>query len=239
MAPPASSRTGSPIAAGRRSPNLRRSLAVEAPLACCDGAVDDQRQQSRGNRAEQDQVGAGEREPPIDELPEAAGPDEGGERRDADADDGGRPDPGDHDRHRQRKLDEQQPLPGGHSDPTRRLHRLRGHSLESGERVAHDRQQRVERQRDDRRRGADLPDQRQQDDEHGQARNRLQDADHPGHEPAETRRAGRHDSQRYAEQDRDAGGDTGEHQVLPDAQPQFAPALGDQIDPRPHYSRSP
>jgi hypothetical protein len=111
-------------------------------------AVGGQRQQGRRRAADQDPnpilgLKAGE-----DEVAEARLSDRGRQGRGADRPYRSGADAGEQHRRSERQLDQQEALPPRHADPVRRLDHARIEALKRRHSVAHDRQQRVEAERD-------------------------------------------------------------------------------------------
>ncbi len=130
--------------------------------------LDERVEQDRGGEgqhdgrdgAEQHEVGRRLPQPLEHELAEAAGADQRRDRDEADVLHEHDAYAGEDDRHRQRKLDAEQALAGRHAHAARRLDDLVRDLPKADDHVGHDRQQRIEKERDQRRRRADAADAR-------------------------------------------------------------------------------
>ncbi len=155
--------------------------AVEALLDRAERRVEDQREESRGHRAGQDERRVRQRDPAKDVHAETACADQRGERRDADADHGGRADAGEDDRERERELDAGEHLPVRHAHACRCLANGGLDVRDTDHGISHDGQERVEKKRNRRGQATDTGEWNQ-DAEQGEARDCLQHAHRREHD---------------------------------------------------------
>src|SRR5581483_7383480 len=172
-------------------------------------------------------------------APQPAGIDGRRDGRRADTDHRGHPHPGDDDAQGERQLDLKQQLAVGHAHAAAGIADRRIDAADAGERIANDRQERVERQRHDRGARADAADdlhmekiniERYQKAEQRQARHRLHDVGETEHGSAERRLARENNAQRHADRNRDAGGDRNQKQVLEGERGQLARIAREELD---------
>ena len=150
-------------------------------------AVDAQGERRGRHGAGEDHCAVHHREAAEDVLAEAAGADRGGDGRRAHADHGGDANTRNDGRNRQRQLDQQQQLPRRHSHRDPGLNDRSIQILQSGHRRPDNREQRVERERDERGTRPDATDERewQQEPEEREARNRLRNVGEEQQRPAQ------------------------------------------------------
>ena len=133
------------------------AAAIEGALAHLEADLGDQRQQRSRNGAGEQQFAVVERQAGNDPLAEAARADERGNGRGADVDHRCGPDTGKDHRQRDRQLDRPQAWPPCRPSAVPASLTPAGTSSRPATGVAHDRKQRIERQRDQRRPGPDQP----------------------------------------------------------------------------------
>ena len=148
------------------------ATAAQAPFAQRQQPVGQQGQHRRRHRPEQNHRHVIRRETAKDEGAQTAGADQRAQRGHTDIDDRRRADARKDDRQGQGQFHLHQHLPFAHAHAPGRVDDRRRHASQPGDGVAHDRQQRVQKQRNDGRAAADPAD-RQQEPQQGHAGNRL------------------------------------------------------------------
>lgn len=184
----------------------------DAALDQADERVGDERQPGGGDAARQHQRPVLRLQTREDHVAEAGLADRRRERRRADRPYRGGADAGDQHRQRERRFDQAQLLRGRHADRIRRLGNSGVDADEASDAVADDRQQRIERQRDQRRQEAERRDtaadhprqpqqQRVEERKQRQRRDRLDQAGNPQDRGADPWTARGEDGERQADCD--------------------------------------
>ena len=206
----------------RRSVDRRRGSAM--PAGQRERGVAGEREQRRRNRAGEDHRGVDHREAAEDVVAKPARADRRRDRGRADADHDGDAQAGHDRRQRQRPLDLREHLPRRQSHRHRALDHRRRHALNARDRSAQDGQDRIDRQRHERRARADAADERQRDQEseQGQARDRLRQVGERDDRLGDRRPPRRQDAERDADRRRDRGRDEHQHDVLAEPRDEFS-----------------
>jgi hypothetical protein len=176
----------------------------------------------------------------AEQRSEAARAHRGGDRRGADGDHGRDAHAGEHDGQGERQLDQPEPLAVRHTEAGRRFRDRRVHLQDAGVGVAHDRQQRVEDEGDDRGAGADAAHEgeRDQEPEQSEAGDRLQHSGHGQHRPRQALLSREQDPDGNADGHRHRRGEQHQDQVLDHQAGQLRAALGQEAQHAPAHPRA-
>ncbi len=232
---------GKPNEPGGKGPAV---AAGRTDLDQAEQLVGDECQRCRGGAAEQHEGPVLGLQPREDVVAQAGLADNRGERGGADGPHRRRADPGHDDRRGQRRLDQQQPLPGRHADRVRGLHHVGIDAVQSGHGVAQDRQQRIERERQHRGKKAERrkaraeqrrnerrepQEQRIEQREQREARNGLDQGRQRQQRPAQARMPDGEHSQGQAEQHAEHERGRAQQHMLREIVRQHADGFGDPL----------
>ena len=162
-------------------------------------------------------------DPGVDEVPQTAAADHGGQYRPADGVDGGHAQPADDGGQGQGKLHPDQALYGAHAAATGSLDVLLVHGYQAGIGVFQHRESGVDAQGNQYRCGARPPGQHQQTDEHD-ARDGVEDGQDGQDYSGELGPPGQQDAQHKAQGKADGDGHQGEQKMLADGHRKFIPS---------------
>src|SRR5579859_2087003 len=187
---------------------------AEAPLDEFEGALHQERERRGRNRACEQRHVVIQREAGGDALAVAARADERGDGRRADVDHRGSLDAGKDGGCGERQLDQPEPLATPKAERHGGLPHAAADRQQPGTRIAHDRQQRIEEERDQRGKNTDRADGSDQECEKRERRNRLDHADDAKDHLRSPRQLGGRNAERDADHDARDEGDEHEQEVL-------------------------
>ena len=197
----------------RRSGRRAATAVFQTMLQRAQRAIGAQRQQRGGNRARQSRRVIEVAKPVVNQNAEAAGGDERRNRRDADAQHGRGANARQNERRRQRKFDLSQNLALGHAHRDGGFAHIFIDALHAGQRVANQRQNRINHQRDDGVLRADI-EKRQQKPEQRQTWNRLKNVRAADDWFLQRRSPRRQHAQRHADDERNRHRDHDQREML-------------------------